>query len=210
MIHSLLYSLPLALLSSSAFHRAPAPAVPTVDFALATSSSSEGVLTVNVAVQLDVADASDVIIPFTLAGTAIGPDDYSHAASPLTILAGDTTADLVFTIVSDALDEDDETIQITLGAPTNGLLGTTVVHTLTVQDDDAAPTADFTLAANAAGEGTGSALATVQLSAASGLDVVIPYTLAGTAVDPDDYSIEASPITILAGDTSADITITLV
>lgn len=200
----------MALLGATAPHNAEAPAVPTVDFVQASTLSTEGMLTVNVTVQLDVADASDVIIPFTLAGTALDPSDYSLAASPLTILAGDTAAELVFTIVDDSLDEADETIEITLGAPTNGVLGTTIVHTLSVQDDDDAPSVDFTLASNAASEGSGSALATVQLSAISGLDLSVPFSVAGDATDPDDYSISASPIVILAGNLSADITVTLV
>jgi hypothetical protein len=51
---------------------------------------------------------------------------------------------------------------------------------------------------------------TAQLSAVSGLDVTVPFSVSGTATDPADYTITASPITITAGSLSTDITITVV
>ena len=51
---------------------------------------------------------------------------------------------------------------------------------------------------------------TAHLSAASGLDVTVRYRWTGTANDPADYTITASPITILAGATTGTITITVV
>jgi hypothetical protein len=51
---------------------------------------------------------------------------------------------------------------------------------------------------------------TAQLSAASGLNVTVPYVLTGTASDPADYTVTASPITINAGSTTASVTITVV
>jgi hypothetical protein len=44
----------------------------------------------------------------------------------------------------------------------------------------------------------------------SGLNVTVPYTLTGTASNPADYTITASPITINAGSTTASVTITVV
>jgi hypothetical protein len=57
----------------------------------------------------------------------------------------------------------------------------------------------------------GTAVITAQLSAASGLDVTVPFTInvASTAVDPDDYSITSSPIIITAGNTTADLAVTI-
>ena len=71
-------------------------------------------------------------MPFTVGGTATNPADYTITASPLTIAAGSTTGTITVTVVADAVAEPDETVIVTMGAPTNATLGATTVHTLTV------------------------------------------------------------------------------
>jgi hypothetical protein len=61
-----------------------------------------------------------------------------------------------------------------------------------------APTVTFTTASQSGAENVGTFTITAELSEASGLDVTVPFTLSGTAVDPADYGITASPITITA------------
>ncbi|MFT5152117.1 MAG: hypothetical protein ACI841_002108, partial [Planctomycetota bacterium] len=87
--------------------------------------------------------------------------------------------------------------------------GSIVQHVLTIEDDDC-PTVTFTSAMQALSEADGSALMMVTLSEATTLDVTIPFTLGGEAVDPDDYTISPSPLVILAGQLTADINVTLV
>jgi len=52
---------------------------------------------------------------------------------------------------------------------------------------------------------------TAELSAASGQDVSVPFSLSGTATEGggNDYTITATPVSISAGDTTATITITV-
>ena len=57
---------------------------------------------------------------------------------------------------------------------------------------------------------TGTMTITAQLSAVSGLDVSVPFSLSGTATENTDYTITSSPITIAAGSTMETITITIV
>ncbi len=72
------------------------------------------------------------------------------------------------------------------------------------------PQVSFSTATQSGAESTGTLTLTAQLSAVSAQNVTVPYTLGGTATDPADYSITASPIVINAGDLSADITISVV
>jgi len=65
-------------------------------------------------------------------------------------------------IIDDSLDESDETIIITLDTATNAVLGTTTVHTATIEDDDP-PTVQFTSAAQSHPESIGSMTTTVTL-----------------------------------------------
>jgi hypothetical protein len=72
------------------------------------------------------------------------------------------------------------------------------------------PTVAFTAAAQSASEGAGTAIVTVQLSAVSDDDVTVPFTAGGTATNPSDYTMTASPITIPAGSTTGTATVTIV
>ncbi|KKT70838.1 MAG: Calx-beta domain-containing protein [Candidatus Uhrbacteria bacterium GW2011_GWF2_44_350] len=151
-----------------------------------------------------------VTAPYTLTGTATGTD-YSVTASPALIAPGDTTATVTFTITDDTLDENSETAILTLDAPTNGTLGTDTVHTLTITDNDDAPTVQWTAASQSGAESVGTLTITAEINAVSGLTVTIPYTVTGTATGSGtDYSITASPITITAGSTTTTVTITVV
>ncbi len=53
---------------------------------------------------------------------------------------GETQSLITISVVDDALDEDDETVVVTLGAPSNATLGATTAHTCTIIDDDTTPT----------------------------------------------------------------------
>ncbi|MFH1253067.1 MAG: Calx-beta domain-containing protein [Candidatus Uhrbacteria bacterium] len=185
-------------------------ATPTVTFTTASQSAVESAGTMTVTAQLSAASGLDITVPFTLSGTAIENIDYSITATPITITAGNTTADITITITDDALDEANETVILTMGSPTNATQGATTVHTATINDNDATPTVTFTASSQSAAESAGTMTVTAQLSAVSGRDVSVPFTVTGTATGSGtDYSITATPITITAGNTTADITITI-
>jgi len=82
-------------------------------------------------------------VPFTVSGTATqgSGKDYTIHASPEIIPAGSTSADIVITVIDDTIPgEDNETVIITLGTPTNGQLGAQPVHTAAIKDNDLCPT----------------------------------------------------------------------
>jgi hypothetical protein len=161
-------------------------------------------------VQLSAPSSFDITVPFTVSGTASNPADYTISASPVTFLAGQTSRTINVTVVNDALDEFDETVIVTMGTPTNAQLGTTTQHTMTILDNDATPHISFTLASQSAGENAGVVTLVAQLSAVSGRDVTLPFTLGGTAQLGSDYAISGSPLVIPAGQGSGSISITIV
>lgn len=188
---------------------------PTVAFAAATGSATEGdtgVKMYNLAVNLSAASGFDISVPFTVTGTATNPSDYTISASPLSIPAGMTTANIVVSVKGDQLDEANETVIVTLGTPTNATLGAITAETFTINDDDATPTVSFTSSGTSPTEATADVTLTVQLSAVSGRDVTVPFTInaASTATNPSDYTITTSPVTITAGTLSTTITIHMV
>ena len=127
----------------------------------------------------------------------------------MTIVAGATSGTLTITgIVNDSLDEANETIIITLSNPTNATLGTDIVHTLIINDDDSPPVIDFNLTSSSGDESSSSKAITVDLSAASSQDVTVNYTVTGTASGSGtDYTLANGTLTISAGSTSGTITI---
>ena len=153
-------------------------------------------------------------VPFTVSGTATGGGtDYSITASPVVITAGNTTADITITITQDSQYENDETVIVDMGTPTNATQGAVITHTVTINDDDVAPSVTFTSASQSTGdESAQDYTITAELSSVSGMDVTVPFTVnaASTATGGStDYSITASPLTITAGTPSADIIVTI-
>ncbi len=188
---------------------------PTVTFTSAGQTVAEGAGTATITAQLSNPSYQAVSLPFTLTGTATqgAGADYTATASPLTIAAGGSSANITVTINDDALDEPDETVIVTLDTPTNASLGTPSSHTLTITDNDATPALSIAGSASVAegNSGTVNATLSVTLSAASGQTVSVQYTTAdGTATTADgDYQGVASPqtLTFTPGQTSQSITI---
>src|SRR5262249_56512483 len=118
---------------------------------------------------------------------------------------------ITITVVDDSDHEADETVVLTLGTPTNASLGGTTTYTETIVNDDAAPTVAFSSSGGSASESVPTRTVTVQLSGPSTLPITVPYSVGGTATNPDDYTISpASPLTFAPGEISKTITITVV
>jgi uncharacterized repeat protein (TIGR01451 family) len=184
-----------------------------VSFTSASQSADESVGTMTVTLQLDHASIVDISIPFTLGGTATegAGKDYTITASPVVIPAGSLTTTLTINVNDDLLYEDDETVVITMGTPTNAAKGSPDVHTATILDNDGAnkPTASFTTASQSELEDVGTMTVTVQIDKVSGLDTTIPFTLGGTATEgvDQDYTITPSPVVIPEGSLTTTLTI---
>jgi sugar lactone lactonase YvrE len=75
----------------------------------------------------------DVIVPFSLGGTATAGIDYTSAtASPLVIPAGQSSATITGTLLAPAGEAANPTLTATLGTPTNAALGDITTTTLTI------------------------------------------------------------------------------
>jgi len=183
---------------------------PTIQFDSASQQSGEGAGTISIGVTLSSVSPVDVSVPYSLTGTAASPDDYGIDASPLIVLAGQTVGSLTLTPVDDTLVESNETVVVTLGMPVGATLGGIAVHTATLVDDDTVPAVDFASAGQSLGEAVGMASVTVQLSHVAALDVTVPYVLTGSATSPEDFTSAPNPIVIVAGQLSANITLTVV
>ncbi|MBL8828254.1 MAG: VCBS repeat-containing protein, partial [Planctomycetaceae bacterium] len=185
---------------------------PVVEFVTATQSVNENATTATVIVWLSTIAGGTVTIPFSVSGgTATGGGvDYTLSASPLTINAGASTGAITLTITNDALDENDETLTLNLGTPSGATVGAVSQSTVTITDDDAPPSVQFTTQSQSLGEASGTSNIFATLSAPSAKTVSVPFTVSGTATDTTDYSLSGASFLFLPGQTSTFHTITIV
>jgi N-acetylneuraminic acid mutarotase len=183
-----------------------------VNFTSATQTVAEGNTPITtLTISLSQTRTFNVSIPIFIGGTATaGNTDHDCANNTLTITAGNLSTTLDCNLVTDTLDEENETITFTINniGLTSGIaVGSLSLHTVTITDDDAAPDVDWNQgAASAAAEGTGANTTftlTAELTAVSGRIVSVPFTVSGTATANTDHNCGSSVITIPAGSLTA-------
>ena len=178
-------------------------------------------LSVTFTVRLTPASGNMVTVDYADIGdgtaTSGGTDYVTLASGTLTFAPSETSKSVAVTVSGDDIDEPDETVVVRLSSPSNATLtggAATLDGTGTINDNDPAPTVSVADAADvsegnvAAPDPPNNMTFAVTLSAVSGLDVTVPYTLGGTATAGTDYT-EPDPrsVTIAAGQTQADIAI---
>jgi hypothetical protein len=143
-------------------------------------------------------------------GTAQADSDYTPVNGVISIPAGQTTATFALPILDDMLDEDDETIVLTLSNPSGAALGDNATLTLTLLDNDAVPI--LSLAHTSIGESAASVSFVVALNVPSGRTItVIANTSNVTAVANEDYiPLVNYLVTIPPGQGSAIVTVQLI
>ena len=194
--------------------------VPAVNFDVVAKSVSELTTAASYKVNLTAASSQTITVNFALSGgTATQGTDFNLTNGTLTFAPGELSKTVSFTVINDLLDENDETIQIALSAPTNATLGTSSSTTYTITDNDTAPTAkfDFRTTANLVTSavsvvesirtltvpiilsGTSARAITVNLAAITG----------GTALAGLDFSLASSSVTFAPGETRKSIVLNI-
>lgn len=183
---------------------------PSISFSNASISANEGVnATLNVSLSAACPTRTVSVQYSTAAGTATSNSDFTSASNALlTFNPGQTSEVISIPTAADSLDEIDESFTVTLSSPTNGILGSPSSASVTIIDDDNAPTILLSASIASISESGPSVTLTATLSAISGKNISIPFSLSGTAVDNSDYTVTASPIVINAGSLSANISLT--
>ncbi|MYI08480.1 MAG: hypothetical protein F4111_03470 [Acidimicrobiales bacterium] len=189
--------------------------VPTAQFASAAYSAGEasGSRSRDITVNLSsAAPAGGLTLSYDVGGTATAGSDYTALSGTVTVAASATSATITVTVLDDAVDDDDETVVLTLTDGTGYAVGTRSETTLTITDDDDPPAVDVTFAVESSTALEGSTArfrATLQNGAvapAGGL--VLPITVnAAPAQSTDassaDYGTKPTQIVIAPGQTRA-------
>ena len=177
-------------------------------------SVAESILTLSVPIILSAASARSLTVNLAavLGGTAAAGLDFSIPVSSVTFAPGETRKTLTLNISNDLLDEVNETIKLALTS-TTATIGTGSTATVTILDNDAAPTVSFTTATSSGRENIASpGTVRVALSAPSGQNVTVKYamTTSGTTANSrTDFTLAAGTLTFLPGETVKTIPLVL-
>ena len=106
--------------------------------------------------------------------TALAGSDYTAVSGTVTIAAGATSATFDVPVLTDTLDEANETATLTLSSATNATISD-ATGTLTIVDNDDAPSLSINDVSYTESGSAGNATFTVTLSAASGQEVTVDY-----------------------------------
>jgi len=153
--------------------------------------------------------AGDLVVNYTVSGSAtVGTDFLESLAGTVTILDGQTNAIVTVTAFDDSAYEGPETVTLTLATGSGYNVGTQSSDTVTITDNDL-PTINITATDSAAAEaGTDTGTFTVDRGVAANEDLTVNYTIASNASNGEDYTTLSGSVTILAGQSTATITVT--
>jgi parallel beta-helix repeat protein len=183
---------------------------PVIEFSAATYMTGEGAVIASIGVtRTGNLDVTSTVQYATSNGTATFGFDYAATSGTITFDPGEAADSFNIPVTDDALDEVDETINLTLSNPTAAALGSQSTAVLTLTDDDPTPTISIgDVSMNEGNAGTTDFVFTISLSAASGQNVQVDFaTAAGSATAGSDYTHITGQATILAGDVSTIVTV---
>ena len=183
---------------------------PEVTFDVDSQSINEDADLIELIVNLSKTCEANVTVPFTVNSTADSGTDYAIPVSPIVIAAGEISGIIKIRVFDNEIYESDQTVVISMGTPINGIKGTVTEFALTIKDNDPVPEVQFYKENTSVSENGGTINIPVVLSQKSGIDLSVPFSLTGTAVEGTDYTVTSSPVVIKAGDTTAEISLTVI
>jgi CSLREA domain-containing protein len=147
----------------------------------------------------------------TTNGTAVAGSDFTATGGTLAFSATDTSKTITVPITNDSLDEDDETFSVALSNAGGATIAAPSTATVTINDDDAAPSLSISDANVTEGNsGTTTLTFNVTLSPASGRQVTVDYTTVdGTASAGSDYGARFGTLTFAPNETLKTVAVTV-
>ncbi len=140
--------------------------------------------------------------------------DYSGVPASVTFNSGDTEKTFTFSATADTIDDDGESVKLTFGTlPTGVSAGSTDETTVSITDDHVPQAKTFSLSPTASVTEGHSATLTITLSEDAPADgvrftVTAAYSTTGTGnADSSDVGTITSPVTVVNGNSTLDITI---
>jgi hypothetical protein len=180
-----------------------APTPGTLNFSAATASVNENAGTATITVTRTDGGVGAVAVNYAATnGTGTAGQDFTAVSGTLNFAANEFSRTFTIPITNDTQTERDETINLALSSPTSGaVLGAQATAVLTITDNDAPDTLQFTAATFTASEGTATATITVTRTGASTGPASVQFeALRGSATPGQDFTPVTGTLTWAAGD----------
>jgi hypothetical protein len=182
----------------------PVATISATDAIASEPGSNTGTFTVS----LNPVSSVAATVNFSVGGTATSGTDYTAIGTSILIPANTASATITLTPSDDAVYDGDETVIVTLASGTGYTIGTPSSATVTIQDDEPAPTATIAATDSAAAEaGLDTGTFTITLSSTAEHATVVNFSVGGTASSGDFNSLGTS-LSIPAGQTTGTLTVT--
>lgn len=181
----------------------PVVSVAVTDAACGESGFDAGVFTLS---RIGGNTANAVTVNYAMSGTATNVTDYSSLSGSVTFAAGSTTATVTVTPVNDLDCEGPETAILTVSPGTGYIVGSLDSATITVADDDK-PTVSVSESPASVLEGGGGNFTFSRTGPANYGNLVVAYTVGGTANPGADFPLPSGSFTIPDGQTSATLAV---
>ena len=189
---------------------------PVATLTVSASMINENGGTATVSVTLDHASSEPTTVTVTAAGANAKAAAFTLTGATLTVPAGRTAGSSTATLVAtdNEVDAPDQTVTIMARAEnTQGIADNNLDDvTLTIEDDEAAPTVTLSLSETTIGEAGGETEVTAALSHPSSEVTTVTVSTAAAAVSPaaeSDFVLSGSVPTIAAGDTTSTGAVTI-
>ena len=199
------------IIKGIAFAPKAPPALPVVSLSVDPDTGSEADATViTVTATTDVPVTGDQTVSISVSGTGITPGDYTLSSSTITILDGQTSGSVTFTVVDDMDVEGTETATLTLTSPSAGIIiGSPSSRNITILDNDVPPPPAVSLTVSAStgneADATSIIITATAASPVSG-NQTVNLSISGTGINTADYYLRPSVITIPDGNTTGTAT----
>ncbi|MBV6645419.1 MAG: YHYH protein [Cyclobacteriaceae bacterium] len=168
------------------------------------------------------ASGGALTISYTVSGSATAGADFTQLTGSVTLAEGSSSTAIPVQVIDDSEDDDDETVIVTIttsnlpdGVSAGGATSATL--TITDNDDSGGQTGGgntiTVVASDAEGtEGSDDAEFSISLSSNNTLpqDIVLNYTIGGTANEGTDYATLPGKVTISMGSSAAKVTIDII
>jgi hypothetical protein len=161
-------------------------------------------------------NSTSLTVNYNISGTAVNGKDYNTVNKSITFAAGSSTAVIDINPIDDGLDENEETVNLTLKTNNKYNLATEQSATVNLLDREPIQTiitieaSDVTSAETLAGEAIDSAQFTLTRTGNTVDSLTVNYSIAGTAVNGQDYDNLTGNVTFAAGSSTAVIDINII
>jgi hypothetical protein len=190
-----------------------ASTTPTIGFGEATSTENETDATFSVDVPVTVSnhDGNQIDMSVAVTGGTAEVADYTLNTTSLSF-TGDGTQNVSIDIVPDTEDFDDETIILTLTETSSvtGLVISESTHTITVSDDETAPSIGFGSATSTENETNVTFTSTnipISVSDYSGTQIDVNVSVTGGTAEAEDYTFTSPTSLSFTADGTQNITV---